>query len=170
MKRFTLALLAVGLLGAVVYYMFYPSSSGDDRTYWTKFYLSHLRIAIRHFEYDDLNRIESLDQFLEEAERQHFIRIAKGYRTDRWGTPLFWTVQKADGKITIRIISAGKNQIPEGGQGDDLWVEVEMSRDGEWDERQSWPQPQIDRARFPETARLFDELEQKRKASSKIQN
>jgi hypothetical protein len=142
----------VATIFAFVYFISEPRG-GDDYSYWTKFYLRSLVQYVRMLPYDDLNDIKTLDQFLAELERRQFMKNTETYRTDMWNTPLFWTIERKQESITIRFISAGKNKIPEGGHGDDIWVEIERQREGKIAYRQSWLEAQVDRDEYGQTGR-----------------
>ena len=48
-------------------------------------------------------------------------------RNDDWGNELVWVVRHAGDEVVVRVISAGKNGKFEGGNGDDIYVEVRGS-------------------------------------------
>ena len=49
---------------------------------------------------------------------------------DGWGNTLVWEVRKLDSQINIRVLSKGSNGVYEGGNGDDLSIDVNSSKDG----------------------------------------
>lgn len=50
---------------------------------------------------------------------------------DAWGRPFQWNIVKEKDCIGVRVLSRGRNSKHENGDGDDLWVEVVGTTDGQ---------------------------------------
>ena len=52
------------------------------------------------------------------------------FRVDAWGRPFRWVVEESNEEIVARVISYGPNGVPEGGRGDDMYVELRVPEHG----------------------------------------
>lgn len=94
----------------------------------TLFKLEVLCQAIQEFDLNDLAQYKSVQEFVAIARTRHVVSAEppEYYDTDGWERSFKWESAKTDGKLIIRIISAGSN----GGFGDDddLYLRAEISR------------------------------------------
>src|SRR5437773_12381208 len=81
-----------------------------DSADWTKRDLIRLVDGALIIPYEDLNRIETIDQYLEELEKHKWMGRATSYRNDRWHTPLAWKIERRPALIMIISIYAGWNK------------------------------------------------------------
>jgi hypothetical protein len=75
---------------------------------------------------DDLLRRAAKEGVISEPEIDY-----RGYHRDAWGRPYRWQVVAEGAEITVRIVSDGNDGISQEGQGDDIYVEIMITRDGE---------------------------------------
>ncbi len=129
-RRFLLVMSAVALLGVVVFVLLIGikrplPGRGPRGITLSKFEI--LRVVIQEFELADLDQYQSVHEFVAVGRMRNVISAEPPdhYDTDGWERPFRWESVKADGKLIVRIISAGSNGIF--GDDDDLYLWAEVS-------------------------------------------
>jgi hypothetical protein len=71
----------------------------------------------------------TLNEFLLKAENRKLVLNKTDLLYDGWGNAIEWQVTSELSCTTIRITSSGQNAVLEKGNGDDLWVEITLTKD-----------------------------------------
>jgi hypothetical protein len=81
----------------------------------------------------DISKFNTLEEMVSVAIEKNWLEKENefSYCHDAWERPFRWCVKKNAELTVIRIISDGANGINEGGEGDDLYVEIRIPKQGE---------------------------------------
>ena len=82
-----------------------------------------LRLVYAHERSHSIRNLASMEQVFQIL-RDERGREIDMFKADYWGRPFRFLRAVEEARVRIRILSDGRNGIPENGQGDDLYVEI----------------------------------------------
>jgi hypothetical protein len=104
---------------------------------WTAYRLQTIgqSIAALHVLGYDVANAKSLEELVDEAVKTRLIypddyQNSKLYKEDYWGHLYSWEKSVSEDEVYIRVLSNGPDGVTQGGEGDDLFVEVRISTKG----------------------------------------
>jgi hypothetical protein len=120
--RIALLLVVIAVLGC-------PIPEGGPRAE-TAYKLLNLGKVCERMSGQELERLKSFDDFLNDPTTRASLLDPEGYRQDAWGNAYVWEVSSDDVKVKIRIGSSGADGRWQHGTGDDLYVDLEATKPG----------------------------------------
>ncbi len=135
-KRYVVSCVGIAAAVGLALYLLSPTVvNGDHQLGKTILRLRNLGDIVSGAWADTpaIETLGSLKEFLALAASQRRITNLDEleFVKDGWDGAFKWLVQKQDGETSIRITSNGSDRIYEGGEGDDLFVEIRKSQSGD---------------------------------------